>query len=130
MMYFKDRSSSKRVAYGLGWASMGIGTLELLAPQYVEKMLGIDQRSTSTLVIRAMGIRELLHGISLLTRDPERKELSAALWTRVAGDVLDTALLGVAATKTKAPVKFTTVATIVSMIGLLDTIYAKRLARD
>lgn len=45
---------------------------------------------TSTLVTRAMGVREIVHGVGVLTTSRP----APWLWTRVAGDVLDMSLLG------------------------------------
>ena len=55
--------------------------------------------------------------------------MKAGLWSRVAGDALDTALLGVAGTMTKRPGSFAAVAALVGGIGLLDALYAVRLLR-
>ena len=56
--------------------------------------------------------------------------MKVSLWSRVAGDVLDSALLGVAATKTKKPFAFAVVTAMVLGIGLADLLCAKRLTDD
>ncbi|OBF05236.1 malate dehydrogenase [Mycobacterium sp. 852002-10029_SCH5224772] len=71
----------------LGGASFGLGLGELLAPGKVAAIAGVDDTSRSRRVIRALGVRECGHGAALLGG---RDKL---VWTRVAGDVADMALL-------------------------------------
>ena len=112
-----------RAARDLGWASIGIGLTELLATKQVEKIMGIGHGQNAG-VLRTMGVRELMHGVDILThRDP-----TPGMWARVAGDVLDTALLGVAASKTKRPGSFALVAGMVMAIGVADMIVATKLS--
>lgn len=75
---------------GLGGASLGLGLSELLAPGKVAALAGVDDTRRSRPVIRALGLRECGHAGALLF-GPER-----LIWTRVAGDALDLALLGAA----------------------------------
>lgn len=116
-------SNDQAMARGLGWASLGIGLTEIAAPHQVENWLGISD-GQNTQVLRAMGVREIMHGVDILShRDP-----TAGVWSRVAGDVLDTALLGLAAMKTQRPKSFAIVAAMVLGIGILDYITAKHLS--
>ncbi|HEY1839167.1 MAG TPA: malate dehydrogenase [Mycobacterium sp.] len=73
---------------GLGGASLGLGLSELLAPTKVAAIAGINDTSRSRVVIRALGMRECGHAAAVLSGPSE------LVWTRVAGDVLDLALLG------------------------------------
>lgn len=77
----------------LSGASFGLGVSELVAPAKVAVIAGVDDTRRSRRVIRALGVRECGHGAALLGGPPK------LVWTRVAGDVLDMALLiaGVAA---------------------------------
>lgn len=77
----------------LSGASFGLGVSELVAPGKVAAIAGVDDTSRSRRVIRALGARECGHGAALLGGPAK------LVWTRVAGDVLDMALLiaGVAA---------------------------------
>jgi hypothetical protein len=77
--------SADRLARGLGWFSIGLGTLELLAPHRVTNALGMEGREG---LVRAYGVRELLAGV--LTLSVEKR---AGLLSRVAGDGLDMATL-------------------------------------
>ena len=72
---------------GLGGASLGLGLTEVLAPGKVTALAGVDDTSRSRLVIRALGLRECGHAAALLF-GPNK-----LVWTRVAGDALDLALL-------------------------------------
>jgi hypothetical protein len=125
-MYHTHARSAVEGGRGLGWASLAIGLAELAAPKQVQSALGLEDSAQHRGILRVLGIRELMHGISLLTERRPSEAMNISLWGRVAGDVLDTALLGVAATKTKKPVSFAATASSVLLIGLLDTMYATR----
>jgi uncharacterized membrane protein len=77
----------------LAGASFGLGMAELVVPGKVAAVAGVDDTRLSRRVIRALGARECGHGAALLGGSDK------LVWTRVAGDVLDVALLvaGVAA---------------------------------
>lgn len=71
---------------GLGMFSMGLGLTQLLAPDWLGARTGTGQHRT---LMRALGTRELASGIGALRSTPR----PFALWARVAGDVMDLALL-------------------------------------
>jgi hypothetical protein len=75
--------SADRLARGLGWYSIGLGLVELLAPRAITRTLGLQGREG---LVRAFGVRELGHGMLSLSVDKQ-----VGLWSRVAGDVLDIA---------------------------------------
>jgi uncharacterized membrane protein len=78
-----------RLNQTLGWFSVGLGVVELLAPRSVGRLIGTGERDTW---IRLCGAREVLSGVALLSgRAP-----AAAAFSRVAGDAMDLALLGAA----------------------------------
>jgi hypothetical protein len=120
----RKKQASVSGAYGLGLASIGIGLLEIAAPRYVEEMLGLPERKMHRGILQVLGLREILHGVGILTSKRGNGQLSTGVWSRVAGDVLDSALLGVAATKTERPGSFAAVATAVAGIGAADLYYA------
>lgn len=128
-MSYRQAMRDAEGARGLGWASIGIGLAELAAPRQVQSLLGIEDRPVHRGILRVLGVRELMHGFGILADTQPTPAMTAGLWSRVAGDALDTALLGVAATKTKHPAKFAAVAAAVMGIGLLDVIYSLRLLR-
>jgi hypothetical protein len=125
----QEAKKDAELAQGLGWASVGIGLTELAAPQQVERMLGLEDNPERRGVIRVLGVRELMHGLSILTEPEPTGRLTAGVWSRVAGDVLDTVLLGIAATRTRHPARFAATAASVLAIGALDMLCAERLQR-
>lgn len=111
-------------ARGLGWASIAIGLTEVLVPKKIESAMGLHN-GENTGILRTLGVREILSGIDILTHD----DPTPGVWARVAGDILDTTLLGIAATKTKKPASFATIFAMVVGAGLLDAIVATRLGQ-
>lgn len=78
-------SASDRMARNLGWFSIGLGALEILAPRRVTRALGMQGDES---LVRAYGCREVASGILSLSTDKH-----VGLWSRVAGDGLDIATL-------------------------------------
>jgi uncharacterized membrane protein len=70
--------------------SLGLGLAQFLAPQTMSKICGIKDAEGNASFMRALGAREISHGVAILSRQQPEK----ALWSRVAGDALDLALLG------------------------------------
>ena len=83
-------TSAKRLAKGLGWFSVGLGLAELLAPKAIARISGVS--NTHTGLIRLYGLRELASGVAIFSQEKPTE----AVWSRVAGDALDLASLGVA----------------------------------
>jgi len=71
----------------LGWFSIGLGLTELLAAPRLTRALGARGDEN---IVRAMGARELVHGILCLSLNN-----GVGAWSRVAGDAVD--LAGLAA---------------------------------
>jgi uncharacterized membrane protein len=92
-------SSARGSAIGLGWLSIGLGLSALVAPRALSRALGVPRRGRNRLLLRAMGARELGAGIGLLA---QRHRSAPWLWTRVAGDAIDLALLGAALASPRA----------------------------
>jgi hypothetical protein len=120
-----DHDTGVRASRALGLASIGIGLAEIAAPRQVQQLLGIDDKADQRGVLRVLGVRELMHGVSLLAGGKPRK-IRAGIWSRVAGDALDSALLSAAATKTRRPAMFAAVTAIVLAIGVADVLSAVR----
>jgi hypothetical protein len=76
-----------RFGRALGWFSIGLGLTELLAAPKLTRALGAEGNEN---IVRAMGARELVHGVLCLSVNNDY-----GAWTRVAGDVVD--LAGLAA---------------------------------
>ena len=119
-MYKERNGQVESGSQVLGLASIGIGLTELAAPHFVEDLLGLEHRPRHRGILQVLGVRELMHGLGILTAKNGDRQLSSSVWARVAGDVLDTALLGVAATKTRRPGSFAAVAAAVAAIGIAD----------
>ncbi|MGY1670275.1 hypothetical protein [Geodermatophilus sp. SYSU D00710] len=82
--------SGRRTARLLGLASLGLGTSMLVSPQGVARLAGVDDSPVALPVITAVGARELAHAAGLLAGRP------GWAWTRVLGDAVDLAAMGVA----------------------------------
>lgn len=78
-------AASDRLARALGWFSLGLGLTQLLAPRVVTRALGMEGKEA---IVRACGAREI--GSGLLSLSTEKQ---FGLWSRVAGDGLDIAML-------------------------------------
>jgi uncharacterized membrane protein len=81
---------SRRLAEGLGYLSLGLGTAQVAAPRLVAWLTGVRPSRAHKSVMRAMGLRELAVGTGLMSANTT----SPWLWARAAGDVLDLAMLG------------------------------------
>ncbi|HMA94071.1 MAG TPA: SRPBCC family protein [Polyangiaceae bacterium] len=75
---------------GLGLFSLGLGLAEVLAPQSLARLIGVKTSRQSCRVLQALGAREIANGIGLLVRPKS----AVWVWARVAGDIMDLALLG------------------------------------
>jgi uncharacterized membrane protein len=116
-------SSAKRLAKGLGWFSISLGLTELLCPKAIARISGVS--NTHTGLIRLYGLRELASGLAIFSQEKPTE----AVWSRVAGDALDLASLGVAFTSPAAKrgrVAFATAN--VLAVTALDLICAKQLS--
>lgn len=85
----KQPDLAQRLTTGLGWLSIGLGAAQLLAPRKLDRATGAG---ASDALWRAIGVRELASGIGILSRPHP----APWLWSRVAGDAIDLALLGAA----------------------------------
>jgi uncharacterized membrane protein len=86
----EDNLSDERLAKGLGWFSIGLGLSQVLAPRGLARLIGVRDDTRNCAVLRLVGLRELACGAGLLSgRRP-----AGWAWARVAGDIMDTALLG------------------------------------
>lgn len=86
-----DRSmtTADRVARGLGWFSLGLGLVELVAPGRMARAFGLEGKEN---LLRGYGTREIGAGMWALSDTP-----APAIWSRVAGDLLDLGTLAVGA---------------------------------
>ncbi|HEY4541052.1 MAG TPA: SRPBCC family protein [Noviherbaspirillum sp.] len=89
----QTRDKGARLVQALGWFSIGLGLAQLLAPRRMTQAVGADGRARGTHLMRALGAREVASGVGILTQ----RKPTGWLWSRVAGDAMDLALLGAAA---------------------------------
>ena len=117
------KTNGKRLAKGLGWFSLGLGMTELLAPRFIARISGVSERRAG--MIRLFGLREIASGIGIFVQ----KNPAEAVWSRVAGDVLDLTSLSIACTAPDAKRGRITFATAnVLAVTALDVIAAKQLS--
>ena len=115
----------KKVGFGLGLFSIGLGLVEAAAPGRLGRWLGIEGK-TSKRVIALFGARELLAGGALL-RGPA---VSTNAWNRVLGDGMDLAALGLAFNRSSRPKAVAGALGFVIGATLLDVLAARGLARE
>ena len=112
----------------LGYFSIGLGLAEFLAPQVMSRLIGVkhpDERNRTTM--RLMGLREITHGVAILSNQFPAK----AVWSRVAGDALDLALLGKTFANPENDRGRTTFATLnVLAVTALDVMAARQLSQQ
>ncbi|MBB6180706.1 hypothetical protein [Pseudorhizobium flavum] len=81
-------SNTDRLARNLGWFSIGLGIAELVAARRISRAIGMEGSEN---LIRAFGAREIASGMLTLSVDKK-----AGLYSRVAGDAVDLAVLSTA----------------------------------
>lgn len=121
-----EKVSAERLARGLGWFSIGLGLTELLLPGAVARLAGGHGKHTG--LLRLYGLRELASGTMIFSQG---RRPAAGVWSRVAGDAIDLATLGVAflmPSTNKAGVTFA--AANVLGVTALDVICAQELSRE
>lgn len=108
----------------LGWFSIGLGVAQLLVPRAISRTSGLGAHPN---LVRACGARELASGVGILSG----RKTSRWLWSRVAGDVVDLALLGTAVRAGGVHRKrLAWIAAAVVGITALDAIVSMRSARQ
>jgi uncharacterized membrane protein len=78
------------LARGLGWFSIGLGLAQLVAPRRLAQLIGVPHDADTQAVLRAVGLREIVTGVGLLSLGRPAGWLLA----RAGGDVMDLVLLG------------------------------------
>jgi hypothetical protein len=74
-------ASIDRLGTALGWFSIGLGVVGLVAPRRMTRAFGMRGQEPA---FRAFGAREIAAGVLSLSVDR-----TAGIWSRVAGDMLD-----------------------------------------
>src|SRR4051794_28789259 len=78
----RSRSSHDRLAKNLGYLSIALGMVELMAPRALCNAIGLRGMES---VARAYGAREVSTGVAILTSHGP----GPWIWARVAGDLAD-----------------------------------------
>ena len=112
------------LANALGWFSIGLGVAQLAAPRRMARLVGASGDETSQATMRTVGAREVAAGVGLLSQPRP-----AWAWGRVAGDVMDLALLG-RTMSTPGGDRDRAVGAAAAVVGVmaLDVVCAQRLA--
>lgn len=108
----------QELARFLGWFSIGLGAVEVLAPRMLARTIGIrDERG----ILPLFGWREIATGIGILSQ----RRPAGWLWARVAGDAMDLAYLATQQTSGRAnATRVALAATAVAGVTVLDLIAA------
>jgi len=124
-----DRGTGgESLANFLGVFSIGLGLAQVTLPGVVARLCGVDHKDDrNRRVMRLLGMREISHGVAILSNQQPEK----AVWSRVAGDALDLALLGKALSNPDNDRAATLFATAnVLAVTALDVMCAKTLSRQ
>lgn len=122
---FTQEGASHPLAQALGWFSIGLGAAELIAPAAISRLIGTSTDGKHLALIRAMGAREVGHGIAILMHP----ESAPPVWSRVAGDAADLAFLGAAQRGDQVDrTRLFAATAAVAGVTALDFIYAQRLS--
>ncbi|HEY0190658.1 MAG TPA: SRPBCC family protein [Kofleriaceae bacterium] len=113
------------LARGLGWFSLALGAAELAMPRALARLIGIDPDGRTATVLRVLGAREIAAGLAVLM--PPRRPLP--LWSRVAGDAIDLAMLGIAARSRSSTARLAGATLAVAGVTALD-VFAARQAQN
>jgi len=109
----------------LGWFSIGLGLVELLAPRRIAQAHG---QPLAQPLVRGFGAREIAAGVGILAapRSP------VGLWARAAGDVLDIGAAGVAVAQARGGARKLALGTLAFVAGalVLDILVARAVAAE
>ena len=118
----------EKLASALGWASLGLGVPQTLAPRRFAEAVGARADDRTEAITRfACGVRELQAAAGILKiSDPP----TMWIWSRVIGDLFDLSLLGLAARNEPRDLRRLQIAAgAVAGITLLDLYTASALTR-
>src|SRR5215210_5941721 len=85
-------SPERQITRFLAWFSLGLGVPQTLAPGRVNRLIGVPDDAQNRVWQRVVGVRELAAAAGIFSRPRPARWL----WARVAGDIKDLALLGLA----------------------------------
>jgi uncharacterized membrane protein len=120
---FVANAPEECLARNLGWFSIGLGLVQLLAPRRLGRAIGVGDHPV---LMRLLGLRELASGLSILTQANPTPGLKA----RVAGDVMDLALLGSSLTTSNSKECALIATAVVAGVTALDVKCARQLSEN
>jgi uncharacterized membrane protein len=116
--------SQQQFARALGWFSIGLGAAEVLFPGGLARLIGLRRRHKT--LFRFFGLRELAAGVGILSES----KYPAWVKSRIAGDALDLACLGLAfLSPSNKHSRLATVAAAVAGVTALDIMCAEEMTR-
>jgi uncharacterized membrane protein len=124
-MTHSDYRTARPLARGLGWFSLGLGVAQVAAPGAVDRLIGVDDGPVNQALMRAVGVREIAAGAGILSSSRP----VGWLWSRVAGDAMDLASLGVAYVSDNDRRRVAAALASVAGITVLDLIASVRTTR-
>jgi uncharacterized membrane protein len=120
----QDDRGTERLAKALGWFGVGLGVAEIAASRSLGRAIGVPPQPR---LFPALGMRELISGIGILAQ----RRPAGWVWSRVAGDAIDFALLGAAATSDRSDAgRLRVASSALAAVTLLDLICAVCLSRQ
>jgi hypothetical protein len=120
---YGTRGSAGRMAGQLGWFSIGLGLMEIVAARPLARGLGLHGQEN---LVRAYGLREIGTGLGILTAADRRPWILA----RLAGDAVDAVTLLAAARRTRHPAGTALGLAAVAGVAVLDAVCAEALRTE
>jgi len=116
--------TDRQLGLALGWFSVGLGLLQILAPRGIGRAMGVGHHPV---IMRLCGLRELASGVGLLSeRSP-----AAFAWSRVAGDALNLVLLRSALRSPgSSKAKIAAAATLMASVTAIDIFASQQMTRS
>lgn len=114
--------TDEQLATGLGWFSIGLGLIEVIAPRALGRLIGAGEYAS---LLPLLGMREIASGIGILRQERP----IASLWSRVAGDGMDLAFLVMASQgRHSEPTRLAAAAFAVAGVTALDLLCSERVS--
>lgn len=111
----------------LGFFSLALGVSQLAAPGRLAELIGLKNRPRTRELMRALGVREIASGLTILARPSS----AGPLWLRTLGDAMDLGLLGTALTNgAKSRPRLALATTAIAGVAAVDAYSAARLSRN
>ncbi|MDQ4044822.1 MAG: SRPBCC family protein [Chloroflexota bacterium] len=119
-----NTDTARQLASGLGWFSLGLGTVQVAVPGKVNAVIGVHDTSRNRLLQRIFGAQELAMGIGIFSSP--RRDLPVA--SRVVGDLVHVTLVSMAL-RSKRTDRARAISAIASLAGItaLDAVTAASL---